>query len=164
MPNHDPAAILLAHNKWANRQIMDACDPLDEAAFRRAFDMGPGSLHQTMIHIGGAMRGWNDLLAGRGFRARAEEADYSRGALRAMLDEAADELTDLAGAHPMDEVVTRERGGKMYSFTRGAVVTHVTTHGMHHRAQCLSMLRRLGVEQLPPISVVEWTLMGEPGG
>lgn len=161
MPEHDPATILLTHNKWANTQIMNACATMSEDDFKRPIEMGMGSLYATMVHIGGAMRGWADLLAGRGFRAQAEEASYERSALVAMLDEAADELTQLASAYPMNEIVTRERGGKEYSFTRGAVITHVTTHGMHHRAQCLNMLRQLGKESLPPISVVEWTLMGE---
>lgn len=161
MAEHDPATILLTHNKWANAQIMNACASMSEAEFKRPFEMGPGSLYATMVHIGGAMRGWADLLSGRGFRSRAEEASYERGALVAMLDEAADELVQLAAAHPMEDVVTRERGGKQYSFTRGAVVTHVTTHGMHHRSQCLNMMRQMGIETLPPISVVEWTLMGE---
>jgi uncharacterized damage-inducible protein DinB len=31
---------------------------------------------------------------------------------------------------------------------------------MHHRAQCLNMLRHLGVTPLPPSSVTEWDLMG----
>lgn len=140
---------------------MNACASMSEAEFQRPFDMGLGSLYATMVHIGAAMRGWNDLLAGRGFRSRTEEAAYERGALAAMLDEAAAELTSLTLAHPIDEVVSRERGGKMYSFTRGAVVTHITTHGMHHRSQCLNMMRQMGIETLPPISVVEWTLMGE---
>jgi len=161
MPEHDPATILLIHNKWANTQIMTACASMSEDDFKRSFEMGMGSLYATMVHIGGAMRGWSDLLAGRGFRARAEEASYERAALVAMLDEAADELMQLAKAHPMDEIVTRERGGQEYSFARGAVITHVTTHGMHHRAQCLNMMRHLGVTELPRTSVVEWTLMGE---
>ncbi|RMH26245.1 MAG: hypothetical protein D6693_07555 [Planctomycetota bacterium] len=44
------------------------------------------------------------------------------------------------------------------------MVTHVCTHGMHHRAQCLNMLRRLGVETLPPSSVVEWMLTADGQG
>ena len=48
-----------------------------------------------------------------------------------------------------------------FTFARGAVITHVTTHGMHHRAQCLNMLRQLGVEQLPPSAVVEWVFMAD---
>jgi uncharacterized damage-inducible protein DinB len=40
---------------------------------------------------------------------------------------------------------------------RGAVLTHVTTHGMHHRAQCVNMLRQLGAD-IPLNSVIEWML------
>jgi len=47
-------------------------------------------------------------------------------------------------------------GGKQYAFTRGAILAHVTTHGMHHRAQCLNMLRHIGVSPLPLSSVLEW--------
>ncbi|MCH7793309.1 MAG: hypothetical protein IID31_13640, partial [Planctomycetes bacterium] len=48
---------------------------------------------------------------------------------------------------------------RSYSFTRGGVLTHVATHGMHHRAQCLNMFRSLGIAPLPPTSVLEWMLM-----
>jgi uncharacterized damage-inducible protein DinB len=33
----------------------------------------------------------------------------------------------------------------------------VATHGVHHRAQCLNMLRHLGVKPLPLSSVAEWS-------
>ena len=33
---------------------------------------------------------------------------------------------------------------------------------MHHRAQCLNMLRQLGVTPLPPSSVAEWTWLYIP--
>jgi len=45
--------------------------------------------------------------------------------------------------------------------TRGTVVAQVTTHGVHHRAQCLNMLRRLDITPLPPSSVAEWAWLGE---
>jgi uncharacterized damage-inducible protein DinB len=57
--------------------------------------------------------------------------------------------------------VKRTRDGKEYSFTRGVVITHVATHGMHHRAQCLNMLKHLGVSPLPPSSVTEWARMAD---
>jgi uncharacterized damage-inducible protein DinB len=63
---------------------------------------------------------------------------------------------------PLEEMVTRRlRDGKTLQLTRGAVLAQVATHGMHHRAQCLNMLRQLGVSPLPPSSVVEWTRLGD---
>ena len=80
-----------------------------------------------------------------------------------LLDDVSDDLEASVAAHPADEVVTGERGGRSYSFVRGAVLTHVTTHGMHHRAQCLNMLRQLGVDPLPKGAVVEWMLESGAG-
>ncbi len=68
-----------------------------------------------------------------------------------------------ARAHPLDQVLTPTRNGRTFTFARGAILTHVTTHAMHHRAQCLNMLRQLGVETLPPVAVVEWMLMADDG-
>lgn len=155
----DPLEILLTHNRWATRNLLEVCAALSEEQFHRAFDMGPGSLHDTVTHILGAMRGWGDMLAGRDQRPRLEGEKRTPQQLLELLDEIADDLENSAKTHPTDETVSGERGGRSYTFTRGGVLTHVTTHGMHHRAQCLNMLRQLGVDSLPPSAVVEWMLM-----
>ena len=76
-----------------------------------------------------------------------------------LLDEIADDLAASARAHPMDELVMRSREGEEGTFARGAVLVHVPTHGMHHRAQCVNMFRQLGVELLPASAAVEWIKM-----
>ena len=164
MPTSDPIEILLAQNRWATRTLIEACATLPSDQFHQRFEMGPGSLHDTITHVLAAMRGWGDMLAGREQRPRLEGEHRTPKELLELLDEISDDLEASAGAHPTDELVTGSRGGKSYTFTRGGVLTHVTTHGMHHRAQCLNMLRRLGVDPLPPSAVVEWMLMADPLG
>lgn len=159
MATADPLDILLIHNHWATHQLFDACDGLTNEQFHQKFEIGEGSLHNNITHIIGAMRSWGDLLAGRELRGRPEGSNHSIAELKAMLNDASADFSKSAHAHPVAETVTRERGGKIYTFTRGAVATHVMTHGMHHRAQCLNMLRHLGVEKLPQSSVAEWTLV-----
>lgn len=161
MGAHDPLDILLRHNRWAMRAVIEACAGLSREQFHRRFEMGPGSLHDTLAHTVSALRAWGDMLAGREPRARLEGGDYTPAQLLEIFETTAEEFDGVARAHPTGETVTGTRGGRSYTFTRGCVITHVTTHGMHHRAQCLNMLRRLGVEKLPPSSVMEWTLMGE---
>jgi len=46
--------------------------------------------------------------------------------------------------------------------TYGGGIAHVITHGMHHRAQLLYMLRRLGVEGLPEGDVLSWERQAGP--
>jgi uncharacterized damage-inducible protein DinB len=163
MPASDPLDILLAHDRWATRQILNVCGKLAPEHFHRRFEMGPGSLHDTVTHMLAAMRVWADLLAGREQRERLEGTNRSVEELRRLQDQIADDLEASARAHPLEGMVVRVRGGQSFPITRGAVLTHVATHGMHHRAQCLNMLRQLGVSPLPPSSVVEWTRMAEGG-
>ncbi|MCH8152670.1 MAG: DinB family protein [Planctomycetes bacterium] len=162
MPTSDPIDILLRQNCWATRNLLESCEALPSEQFHQRFEIGPGSLHDTITHILAAMRGWGDMLAGRDQRPRLEGEQRTPQELLGLLDEISDDLEASAKAHPMDEMVSGSRGGKSYTFARGGVLTHVTTHGMHHRAQCLNMLRKLGVDPLPPCAVVEWILMADP--
>lgn len=164
MPEDDLLPILLSHDRWATAQVLDACGRLTDEQFHRRFDIGPGSLHDTLTHVISATRAWAETLAGRPATPRLDADGQRRtpGQLSALYEEAWRELSATARQLPLGEkVIRRLRDGREMTLTRGAVVAQVATHGMHHRAQCLNMLRRLGVEPLPPSSVAEWTWLGE---
>ena len=163
MPASNPLDILLQHDLWATHQIITACEKLPAEQLDRKFDMGPGTLRATITHMIGAINAWTDTLFQRANRPRVEHTGiaYTPQQLREMINESEGELIAVSKLHPLEEIVIRTREGKDYAFTRGAVLTHVTTHGMHHRAQCLNMLKQLGVNPLPPSSVTEWTRFAE---
>jgi uncharacterized damage-inducible protein DinB len=152
MPTSDPMQILLAHDKWATHQMLNACASLSGGQFHQRFAMGRGSLHDNTTHIVGAMRFLGDLLAGRELRPRIEGTTFTVPELLAILEQATADFSLTAHAHPLDGLVTRERDGTSHTFTRGA---------MHHRAQCLNMLRQLGISPLPRSSVMEWAMVAD---
>jgi len=165
MPESNFLRIQLHHDHWATAQIIDACRPLSGEQFHRRFDIGPGSLHDTLVHIVGAKRTWTDTLAQGDIRPRIEEDGQRRtpDQIMELWNQVHAAFAEQAFRCPADEMVSRvTRGGWSVQLTRAAVLTHVTTHGMHHRAQCLNMLRQLGVNPLPRNSVVEWVHVGEP--
>jgi uncharacterized damage-inducible protein DinB len=162
MPASDPLEILLAHDRWATRQILRACAPLTREQFHQPFQMGPGSLHDTFVHMLGAMRIWTQGLAGQPVGPRLEQdPPRSLAEIETLLDTLFDAFNAEIRRLPLDHTMFRVRNGKTFTFTRGAVLAHVATHGMHHRAQCLNMLRQLGVSPLPPNSVAEWTWLAD---
>ena len=162
MPASDPLSILLAHDRWATRQILDACTKLTHDQFHQRFDLGPGSLHDTLTHILGAMRTWTHSLAHQELGPRLEQdPPRSPAELLTLLDQCSNDFESEATRLPLDATISRIREGHTFTFTRGAVLTHVATHGMHHRAQCLNMLRQLGVKPLPPSSIAEWTRIAD---
>ena len=87
---------------------------------------------------------WGDFSTGgsRGIRASQDYVRKGGAAAREMLIQAA------ANGWNVPAAECRVSAG---------VITHIATHGTHHRAQCLNMLRRLGVHPLPQSSVAEWT-------
>jgi uncharacterized damage-inducible protein DinB len=163
---HDPLAISLEHNAWATREVLRACEKLTDDAWHRRFEIGPGSLHDTITHIVGAMFHWADRIDGPPRVVRPSIEDGSRrtpAELRALLDLAAAELAATAAraqARGLSTALDVTLGGTPYRFTLGAMLMHVATHGMHHRAQCLNMLRHLAVpgvsDVLPEIDLLEW--------
>src|SRR4051794_27946584 len=61
----DPLSILLGHNHWATGRVLDLCRGLTPAQFHQRFDIGPGSLHDTLVHLVDCMRWWADHVNGR---------------------------------------------------------------------------------------------------
>src|SRR3954447_9486252 len=61
----DPLSILLGHNRWATGRVLDLCRGLSVAQFHQRFDIGPGSLHDTLAHIVDCMRWWADHVNDR---------------------------------------------------------------------------------------------------
>ncbi len=176
----DPVGILIASDAWGTREVLRACAGLTRDQFHRAFPIGLGSLHDTLTHVVGTMRRWTDRLAERPLRPsllriaafphiESEAKERTPGELGALLDEAERDLLATADRYrgALGTTVSLEWPGeegavRVYTFTRGAVFVHVTTHGYHHRAQCLNMLRQLGApvpgvtEGWPEPSAVDW--------
>jgi uncharacterized damage-inducible protein DinB len=154
----EPLEILLAHDRWATGLMLDACDKLTGEQFHQPFDIGIGSLHNNLTHTIAAMRIWGDVLDRVVPRPWVDNTPHRTIAeLRSMHAEAADQIERAAFIGPLDETFIRQRDDKVFTYSRGAILTHVTTHAMHHRAQCLNMLRRLGLTDLPESSVVQWS-------
>src|SRR5580700_10405860 len=122
MPKSDPLDIMLAHNEWATRQVLDICAKLTPEQFNQPFEIGPGTLHNTVTHIVGAMRTWIEILAGNAQASRHVEGQKrSPTEILALLETCSRELAAEAKRRPLDEMVSRVREGKTYQFTRGAV-------------------------------------------
>jgi uncharacterized damage-inducible protein DinB len=139
---------------------------LTPAQLHQHFEIGSGSLHDTIAHIVACMRGWADDVAGpeawpwpheRKKRYTPAELgvrlDSASGYVAAMVERSRDSLGDHVSVKFRDD-------GPTFTFTRGVALTHALVHGTHHRAQCLNMLRQLDVpgvsDRLPDIDLNEW--------
>jgi uncharacterized damage-inducible protein DinB len=153
------------HNEWATQEMLKSCRKLSDEQLHRRFEIGLGSLHDTFDHIIGAMARWSDRISGRPVRALPK-----LGATKFTVDQLVDRLAaaarDLEAAvqgvheeHRQDEQMDFAMpDGSTIHFTRAAAMVHITTHGVHHRAQAMNMLRHLGVKLEQDFDPVEWEL------
>jgi uncharacterized damage-inducible protein DinB len=167
----DPLDILLRHDAWATREVLRACSRLTDEQWHRRFEIGPGSLHDALTHVVGAMLRWADRIDSPPTELRPSIEGIARrtpAELLALLEAAESGLAasaDRARARGLGTEFDVTLAGKTHRFTLGAALVHVTTHGMHHRAQCLNMLRHLSApgisDRLPEIDPLDWQLQAE---
>jgi uncharacterized damage-inducible protein DinB len=96
----------------------------------------------------------------RGFIQGKADRDDALDQLSSRLERAAADLAvvarDVADRCAWDELWADVLDEPPTKKTYGGAIAHIATHGMHHRAQLLYMLRRLGLEALPEGDALGW--------
>jgi len=148
---------LLQHDAWTTAQLLRLATPLSDEQLDRGFDIGLRTCRATFEHMIRNTEVWTDLMNGGPVR---DAGDATIAALTGRHHQASADLAALAhrvreqGA--MNERWTDTLDDPPTTRTFGGAITHVITHGMHHRAQLLFMLRRLGVGGVPEGDVLSW--------
>jgi uncharacterized damage-inducible protein DinB len=148
---------LVGHDAWTTEKLLLLCQGLTDEQLDREFDIAHRTVRATFEHIIGNVEAWSDLMAGRPIRV---DQGRSISELIHRLHSAANDLAEVSKAvanrDGWDENWTDPSENPPVERTYGGSIAHVITHSMHHRAQLLYMLRRLGVEGLPEGDVLSW--------
>jgi uncharacterized damage-inducible protein DinB len=151
---------LLGHDAWTTRQLLLASAALTDDELDREFDIGHRSVRATFLHLVRNMDVWADLMSGKPVRPNGAPAGRSVAAMLDRLERAADDLASVARAvadrNGWDERWLDRLDDPPQEKSYGGGIAHVITHSMHHRAQLLYLLRRLGVTDLPEGDVLSW--------
>jgi uncharacterized damage-inducible protein DinB len=137
---------LLEHDIWTTRQLLLACAALPDEALDREFEIDHRSLRATFVHMIANLETWTDLLHERPVREKAGEGIPE---LIARLDRAGSEFADLArrivreGRADETFLDVLDRPPQPKSF--GGTIGHVITHDMHHRAQVMFLMEKVGL-------------------
>lgn len=152
---------LLGHDVWTTRQLLQMCSRLSDEDLDREFDIGHRSLRATFAHIVRNVEAWARLMDGLPLEGRgAPPPKRSVAELIEQLDTAAAHLARVSRAvadrDAWDEswIDPAEEPPCERSF--GGTIAHVITHGMHHRAQLLYLMRMIGIENRPEGDVLSW--------
>jgi len=149
---------LLAHDAWTTAQLILRARELSDEQLDRYMNIGPGSVRATLAHIVWNTEAWACLMTGESpvrlpsppvlddISQRHEIATQRLARLG----------RDVADRSAWDDRWIDELDDPPSEKTFGGAIAHVLTHSMHHRAQLLNMMRRLGLTDLPEGDVLTW--------
>lgn len=139
---------LLAHDAWTTRQLLLACESLSDALLDREFDIDHRSLRGTFEHMIGNIEVWTDLLYER---AVQRKTGNTIPMLLERLGVASREFANITrkivreGRYDDCFLDTLDQHPQLKTF--GGVIGHVITHDMHHRAQVMFLMEKVGIKE-----------------
>lgn len=160
MNDLDRFRAFLRYSEWANAQLLHASAGLSGEKLDQPFDMGRGSLRKTLLHLWAGESVW---LARWNGQSDTPWPDEERKAdvpnideqFRQVYSERTALLATLKDAD-VDRVVTyRDSKGSLFKATLGDMIMQGIVHSIHHRAQAVNMLRRLGADA-PEVDYMYW--------
>lgn len=128
---------LLGHDDWATTQLMELSQGLTDAQLDQPFDIGHGSLRETLNHLIFVVAFWTTLMAG-------QPATWERQVHRSIAEliERHDRFyatfatfaRRMRDERRLDDTFVDHFGGQM---TFGGAVLHVILHNAEHRGEAL---------------------------
>ena len=147
-----------AYSDWATDQIVTAATDIDESLLDRDFNMGPGTFRKTLLHTVVAEEWWyrNWTEDPSEFPSFDEAIPLVEIAERlARLREQRNELVSNLDEGSAGRPIPVSFGTPPISFRVIESMVQLCSHGTHHRAQLLNMLRQFGATT-PAIDYVVW--------
>jgi uncharacterized damage-inducible protein DinB len=148
----------LGHDHAATTELLQRCLELTDEEMDRAFDVGWGTLRKTFDHIIRNIEVWTDLMMERAVRPASDHASTRQ--LLERLERSYAEFSAFArrieSEGRLDELWTDVLDEPPVKKSFGGAIGHVITHNMHHRAEILHIMHRLGMKNLPEGDLMGW--------
>lgn len=139
---------LLAHDAWTTRQLLLACKSLPDSLLDQEYEIDHGSLRKTFAHMIENLEGWTDLICQRPAQTRKGNS------LPELLDRLGQAGREFANV--TRKIVREQRFDDCFLDTDdqpprlktyGGAIGHVITHNMHHRAQVMFLMEKVGLKE-----------------
>jgi uncharacterized damage-inducible protein DinB len=158
--NFETAQAFLRYSEWANDQLLRAAAGLNDEKLDQSFDMGRGSLRKTLLHLWAGESVWLARWMGK---TETPWPDEEAKANIPNIDERfkgvysdRDAFLKTVGDADLERVIPyRDSKGTLYKASLGDMIMQGIVHSIHHRAQAVNMLRRLGATA-PEVDYMYW--------
>ncbi|RPI16201.1 MAG: hypothetical protein EHM58_12445 [Ignavibacteriae bacterium] len=150
------------YNLWANTRICNVLEKLDESLLDKELVSSFPTIRETIYHVWGAEFIWYKRLQGESlvvwpfedFKGKFADAQIeflkqSELFIKYIFDMPDESLTSKIDYSSMD--------GTKYNNKICNIIQHVMNHSTFHRGQVITMLRNIGVTELPSTDFIIYT-------
>lgn len=152
---------LVGHDLWTTGELLRRCRELTDAQLDAEVYSDHRTVRATLTHMIGNLETWSNLMDLQP-RIHQRIGDGSLDDLVTRHELAAIKFhalaRKLAGENRLEERFTDLLDQPPTQKTYCGAIAHVITHNMHHRAQLLYMLDKLGLTDLPEGDLLGWEM------
>ena len=150
---------LLGYDLWTTRQLLLACQSLPDELLDKEFEIDHKSLRETFLHMIANMEVWTDLIHERPVQ---QKTGSSVPELLERLDQSGQDFANFARSiareGKFDGVFLDVLDEPPKEKTYGGVIGHVLTHDMHHRAQIMFLMEKVGLKEHIEGDLLSWEM------
>jgi uncharacterized damage-inducible protein DinB len=151
----------LGYEGWTTRHIITRSQELTREQLHQPFDIGQGSLHETLTHIIRNLEAWTALMRSEPETQRPPIADNT-AAYFERFDAAMADFSNLArsmaAANRLDDTYLDTYDNPPVAKSYGGTILHVLTHTTVHRWEAQHILQRLGISDLIEGDALGWEM------
>ena len=152
-------------NQWAHKKLLDLIGTLTPEQQHSIIASSFDSLYKTVFHVWGAESLWLGRLNQAPITITGDPFNESMEKLSTALEAIDQLLVEWVALKDDDQLVKKlnyhNKAGLPFTQSYDLLLQHIFNHSTYHNGQLVTMLRALGVKNLPSTDFVAWTFVTE---
>jgi len=145
------------YNIWANKRLINSLLDYDDSLLEEKIIGSFPNIRETLRHIWFAEEGWLFRLKGKDWGAdKSKNFVGTNEELVVEWHKTSIEFRDFVEEADLENPISYTRNGKNLSTLSEDIVQTVFNHGSYHRGQVITLMRQLGMEDVPRTDYIEW--------
>lgn len=148
---------LTQYNVWANQKFIQWMNNQEEEILLENIKSSFSNVFETCKHIWFGEAGWLSRMNNMGWKTN--EIDNFQGKPKELFEswiKSSNAYVQLVKNEDLDEKISFSHGDMNYSIERTDIILTIINHGNYHRGQIVTMLRQLGITEVPKTDYIEW--------
>jgi uncharacterized damage-inducible protein DinB len=150
-------------NHWAHIRLLDLIGTLSEEQQHAIIPSSFDSLYKTVFHVWGAESLWLGRLNQAPITITGDPFNESMEKLSTALETVDQLWVEWVASKEDDQLVKKlhyhNKAGLAFYQSYDLLLQHIFNHSTYHNGQMVTMLRALGITNIPATDFVAWTFL-----